>query len=87
MTWDRTHTHTYTHVYTCTHMYTCMYTYVHTCIHTNTRVHTQKATWHKERVTHHGTMPRSSNIHLIGGLERESKHNGEEEIIRHLREC
>lgn len=39
----------------------------------------------------HGTrkgleISRSSNIHLIGGLERESKYNEEEEIIRHIRE-
>ena len=31
-------------------------------------------------------ISRSSNIHLIGGLERESKYNEEEKIIRHIRE-
>ena len=55
--------------------------------HTHTHVYTHKATQYKERATNNGNTPRSSNIHLIGGLERESKHNGEEDIIRHLKEC
>ena len=59
----------------------------HTHTHTHTHVCTHKATQYKGRVTNNGNMPGSSNIHLIGGLERESKHNGDEETIRHLKEC